>query len=318
MSTPVFRRKLGLAVSAIAIVLLAIALVSFFALRTRIADVVCGFGERRFQEGQKDKALSDFNWAVRIDPKFAIAFSDRGMIWMLDGAYDAAIYDLNEAIRLDPSNSKALNNRGLTRIYKGQPDKALSDLNESLRLNPRDAVTMGNRGLAWHSKGNLDRAFADYDNAIRLDASIAQNFDLRGVAWMLRNDYVRAIADLREANRLDPNRPSALNNLAWLEATCPNPQFRDGQRAVEHATRACELSGWKTPTRLSTLSAAYAETGDFRGAVKWMEKAIELAPDTSSRSRSMLELFKAHKPYRQDGSATWMFLAQPGGGDLHF
>jgi tetratricopeptide (TPR) repeat protein len=316
MSTPVFRRKLGLVVSAISVALLAIALLSFFALKTKIADVMCGFGERRFQEGQRDKALSDFNWAVRIDPKFSMAFSDRGMIWMLDGAYDAAIYDLDEAIRLDPSNSKAFNNRGLTRIYKGQPDKALSDLNESLRLNPRNAVTLGNRGLAWHSKGNLDRAFADYDNAIRLDPSLAPNFDLRGLAWLVRSDYVRSVADFREAIRLDPSRSSAISNLAWLEATCPNPQFRDGTKAVEHATRACELSGWKTPNRLSTLAAAYAETGDFQNAVKWMEKAIELDP--SSTSRSTLELFKARKPYRQDGSATWMFFAPPGGSDLHF
>ena len=50
------------------------------------------------------------------------------------------------------------------------------------------------------------------------------------------------------------------NDLAWLLATAPDARFRDGPRAVEHATRACELSGWRDAAALDTLAAAYAET----------------------------------------------------------
>jgi Tfp pilus assembly protein PilF len=78
------------------------------------------------------------------------------------------------------------------------------------------------------------------------------------------------------------------------------------------------LSGWKSPNRLSTLAAAYAEAGDFPNAVQWMEKAIELDPSASGTLRSILEVFKAHKPYRAEGSALKGSLVLPSTRDVHF
>jgi len=61
------------------------------------------------------------------------------------------------------------------------------------------------------------------------------------------------------------------------------------------------LTGWKDGAMLDTLAAAYAETGDFPNAVKWAEKAIELAPkEIKGELRSHLDLFKAHKPYHEE------------------
>ena len=52
---------------------------------------------------------------------------------------------------------------------------------------------------------------------------------------------------------------------------------------------------------LDTLAAAYAEAGDFPKAVKWAEKAVEFAPkELKGELQSHLDLFKAHKPYREE------------------
>ena len=68
-----------------------------------------------------------------------------------------------------------------------------------------------------------------------------------------------------------------LNNFAWVLATSPDDEFRDGKRAVELATKAAEQTNYETPHILSTLAAAYAETGDFENAKKWSAKAVELS-----------------------------------------
>ena len=47
-------------------------------------------------------------------------------------------------------------------------------------------------------------------------------------------------------------------------------------------------------------SAAYAKNGDFDEAVKWQEKAIELAPANEKADlRSRLVLYKSGKPFRE-------------------
>lgn len=99
---------------------------------------------------------------------------------------------------------------------------------------------------------------------------------------------------------INPDNPAALNRLAWLHATCPLEELRDGAAAVRDARRACELTGYQMPSYLDTLAAAFAELGRFDDAVYWQEQAIQLAPDElRSDYESRLPLYKAGQPYRE-------------------
>lgn len=90
------------------------------------------------------------------------------------------------------------------------------------------------------------------------------------------------------------------NNKAWLLATCPDDAVRDGKLAVEHATKACELSNWINVMFLDTLAAAYAEAGDFESAVKWQKEAIRFNnPAFAEDFQTRLRLFEAGKVYRE-------------------
>jgi Flp pilus assembly protein TadD len=114
------------------------------------------------------------------------------------------------------------------------------------------------------------------------------------------------IAHYKEALRLKPEWPEVLNNLAWLLATHPKAQFRNGDQAVRLARRACDLTKHQQPIYLGTLAAAYAEAGNFERAIESAQQAHDLAARLgqqilADRNRELLEIYRARKPYRQTG-----------------
>jgi tetratricopeptide (TPR) repeat protein len=117
----------------------------------------------------------------------------------------------------------------------------------------------------------------------------------------LLGNYEQALADNLEALRLVPDDPRTLNNLAWLWATCPKPEWRDGPKAVEHARKACELTESREVGSLDTLAAALAACGQFEEAVQWQRRAVELAPEAEKADyQTRLALFEAGQSYVEE------------------
>ncbi len=66
--------------------------------------------------------------------------------------YDKAIADYNEAIRLDPKNAAAYTSRAFAWSQKNEYDKAIADYNEVIRLHPQDAFAYTFRAFAWDAE----------------------------------------------------------------------------------------------------------------------------------------------------------------------
>lgn len=99
---------------------------------------------------------------------------------------------------------------------------------------------------------------------------------------------------------LQPESPIGFTKLANIYGTCRDDKFRDGNKAVKLATRACELTKYEHHLCLSVLAAAYAESGDFEKAIEYQQKAIELADEDSKvEYEKRLGVYKAHKPWRE-------------------
>jgi tetratricopeptide (TPR) repeat protein len=253
------------------------------------------------KKGDYEKAIADLTKAIRLDPKYAKTYYKRADAYYKKGDYDKAIADLTEAIRLDPKYAKAYYGRALVYRKKGDYDTAILDCTEALRFTSDYAEAYCCRGLAYGRKGDFDKAIADLTEAIRLKPDYADAYYYLGFVYWRKGDHDKAIGDYTEAIRLDPTDANPHNGLAWLLATCPEERFRDGRRAVQHATRACELMQWKDGGCLDTLSAAYAEAGKFDKAVEFQRKALEMATKDADKNdlRKRLELYRDGKPYRE-------------------
>src|SRR2546427_528796 len=115
--------------------------------------------------------------------RLAAAYYSRATAHRVDGWYDRAIEDYDQAIRAQPTYALAFNNRGNVYSGKGEVDRAIQDYDQAIRLDPRDASALNNRGLAYSRKSQPARAIQDFDQAIRLDPALASAYNNRGNAY---------------------------------------------------------------------------------------------------------------------------------------
>src|SRR5664280_2946637 len=121
-------------------------------------------------------------------PKLAILNYNRGTVYATKGQYDRAIEDFDQAIRLNPQDADVFNNRGIAFKNKGQYDRAIQDYDQAIKLNPDKAGAFNNRGKAYANKGQYDRAIQDYDQAIRLNPNLASAIKNRSEAIAKKNN----------------------------------------------------------------------------------------------------------------------------------
>jgi tetratricopeptide (TPR) repeat protein len=158
-----------------------------------------------------------------------------------------------------------------------------------------------NRALSAVRAGRHDEAVELFTKVIDGGGEaglLATALTNRGLVQSRRGEWQRALEDYGEAVRLEPKFAGAHNNLAWLLATCPVDSLRDGELALEHATRACDGSGWSNPSCLGTLAAAYAEVGDFGQAVHWQQRALA---DSAYRQTYGAEVVRARLRLYEQG-----------------
>jgi tetratricopeptide (TPR) repeat protein/Zn-dependent membrane protease YugP len=298
-----------------------------------VAGLLVTRGTIHLRREDFDRALADFNEALRLIPDSAQTLVARGNLWLMRQDLDRAAADFDHALASNPNDVAALRGRCQLRLVRneltealadieqvfarGKPcadsyalrgrvyeaskqfELALADLEAAIALAPNRADLYRDRGLIRLSQGNLDQAIADASHAIRLDPNEGIAFNNRGAALSKNGEYAAAIADLREAIRLRPSLPNPYKHLAWIQATCPLREFRDGAAAVANATRALELAHWKPVDWFATLAAAHAEHGNFSEARRWQRKCLDESPaELSAELQARLELYEAETPFR--------------------
>ncbi len=196
--------------------------------------------------------------------------------------------------------------RSMALVRQGAAVEAIAECDQALELIPEGqrarADAYACRATAWTMRGEDAKALADGENAVRLNPARAHCYVVRGLSHARLGHYAAAEADLLQSLRIDPKSTPAMNNLAWLWATCPDTQFRHGERAVQCATEACESTGWKEPSYLGTLAAALAETGDFDTAITMQQKALEdpgYQRQCGEKAFERIRLYQSAKPYRE-------------------
>jgi tetratricopeptide (TPR) repeat protein len=254
--------------------------------------------------GQTDKAMPQYEEAIRIRPDFAEARFNLGCHLEVLGRGDAAQYQYETLLRYRPGYVKARNNLGMLLLNRGNPAAAAEQLRYALKVDPHFALAQNNLGLALMALGQNATAAECFRRAIELDPDFATPHANLGLLLQRMGQSAEAAAELRCFLRAQPENSAALGWLAWVLATPKDDALRDGPQAVELARKAAALTRDSDPDVLDALATAYASVGQFPEAVKTAAAARDLfkAAGQSDRAADVerrIDLYRSGRPFHE-------------------
>ena len=253
-------------------------------------------------KGDRPQAIADLEKAIELSPEDAFPLVLRARIHQQAGDTPQAMQDLERVLAKNPDQAAALEMRGLLAADRNDYPAAIADFRRLVRINGDDPVLIGQLGLLYLAAKQPREAIRRFTRALELDDNQFLSRRARSDAEISIGEHTAAIRDLEKALSLEPDNEGVLNNLAWLLATSPDDALRDGPRAIEIASKACEKTEWKQAHIISTLAAGYAEAGDFDQAKKYSRQAVytgDSPPDVKQQLESELASYEAGKPWRE-------------------
>jgi len=219
---------------------------------------------------------------------------------------DQALQLWKKAVALDPGNEKAQNGLAVSLYLHGDVEGAFQHLREALRINPLSVQDHFVLGKFMLDQGHPEQALPELEAATTIRSHFEPGEEALARDYEMLGKSSEALLHWRKAQLIDPISVTAMIGTAWLLATAPDVSSRNGAEAVRLAEKAMNVLPNNAEV-LDTLSAAYAEQGQFSRASSTEAHALELAEAQASEPltaaiRVHQALFAKQKPFREHGS----------------
>jgi tetratricopeptide (TPR) repeat protein len=266
-------------------------------------------GRLRQLQGRPRDAVPHLVAAVQLEPTLSEARLALAAALADNGEFDRAREQLDFLLRQEPSEATLHDELGRLLLRQGKPTEAVASFDRALALLPSLHEAWNNKGLALETLGLFPAAAACFRRAVERDAE--QPVYLVNLAHALYDsgNPGPAADHFAAAFRLHPDWPRPTLTEAWLQATHPDAQRRNGTQALRKATIVCQATEYKLPIALDVLAAAHAELGQFDQAVARAQAVLKLLPDGLEAAavkavKQRLSLYEQRRPYREAPAAS--------------
>lgn len=277
----------------------------FFLLRGREAGaviVLLVLGLLTFRQSQAFRNEESL-WldALRANPSW-LASHNLGALYVREGKLDLAIRYYKQAAELRPDKEATLYDLAGVAARAGRLEDAGHWYGEALRVRPDRGESHNQLGNVLFQLGRKEEALLHLQRAVQLLPDYASA--RRNLAYALADAgrTEEALVQLRRAVELEPNDGMSMNRISLLLLYGQDATPRDRAEAVDWAERAVRTSGSASLPYMSTLAAAYAESGRLDDAIACLERAIGLAEAAGNREAA--EQFRRQRDVFGAGAAS--------------
>lgn len=218
------------------------------------------------------QAYSCYLEAVRIQPTFAIAWSNLAGLFMESGDLNRALQYYKEAVKLKPVFPDAYFNLG--NVYKalGRPTEAIMCYQHAIQTRPNFAMAFGNIASIYYEQGQLDLAIRHYKQAISRDPRFLEAYNNLGNALKDIGRVDEAVRCYNHCLHLQPNHPQAMANLGniYMEWNMVGPASSLFQATLTVTT------GLSAP--FNNLAIIYKQQGNYTNAISCYNEVLRIDP----------------------------------------
>jgi tetratricopeptide (TPR) repeat protein len=270
------------------------------------AELAMCVGHARAALGNYDEAEEYLRRALHLNPRYTDAACQLADVLALRGKFDEAEQLLQQAVKWDGQSSEPWRMLAGLLHRRASLAEATAAFQEALAIDPTSPEAHAGIADVFIDDGKTDQAIDHYREALRLSDEPGPLLIRLADALVQKQAYVEAIDCYRRGLWQVEPKPSTLNRIAWLLATCPQVELRDCERAIEISEHLCRLTDYAHAVALDTLAAAYAECGRWAEAVTFARRAIEIAvakndPKTADSIRQRLEIYEDRLSTIQSG-----------------
>jgi len=253
------------------------------ALRLRPSDpaAIYSYATALSEAGRYQEAKAVYERAIELAPKDYRALTNLGITLSRISLLTESVERLNQAIKINPGHARAWYALGNVHVRLNQLNDARRAYEQVLRFEPDSVEVRVAQAELLDREGRRE-------DAIKLLAQTADTYPMAPASYvalgrMLQQErrwrdakrvMSRGFNNLKGANRVDP---SLNTELAWLLATCPDEEIRNGYTALQLAGQAFVVDHGRSFRTLEVLAAASAANGQFDQAVDVANRAIEAA-----------------------------------------
>ena len=258
-------------------------------------------GTRALDRRDWQEAIASFRAGLERAPSDSSLHLNLGTALFLSGETEQARPAFETAIRLSPGYARAHFALGLLEAERGRPDAAIDRFTAAVQHDPAFIDARFSLAELLRGTGRPEASLPHYQAVIAADPNSSQaRFGYAmGLVRLGRHRDARDV--LAEAIRAHPDQPGLTHALGRLLAAAPDPQVRDGARAL----RLLEpLSGQSNSSTIAeSMAMALAEDGRYPEAARWQRDAVARAgreggPAAAARLQDNLRLYEARSPSR--------------------
>mgnify|MGYP001329318353 CR=1 FL=1 len=245
------------------------------------AEALINRGLIRLSQENKPEALADLELAYRLKPHIKQIWDLVVGLKVEAQEYSDAILFLNNMIEIDPEDEKRLATLALCYQHLKDFDAAIEAYNKALAIKPNYAEAYNNMGIALGGKGDLEAAIDSYQQALEIKPDYAEAYSNMGIALNDKGDSEAAIKSYKQALKIKPDYAEAHSNMGIALNDKGDPEA-----AIESFKKALKIKP-DYAEAYNNMGIALQDKGDLEAALESYKQAIKIKPDYASAYNNM-------------------------------